>query len=340
MAAPAATADAASGERRGGGALGALWDRLARPYDAVPTVSAIGGLSPSAAAKLVGTTLATSPEAEALLAAFPEIVRSMATAMGTNAERCIGELRGPVLWSETLSARASSFGDPDLFVCATPARAYDIDENRVLVAALEALSAAARDATDRADRHERTQDPSLEAAMTNGHRAGRFARHPSLKGVRRAKPTPREIKRTRSGKKRHVYRPALRLLARANEPVSAQDVVAACDRRTLAQHSVLMQVVRALERTGAALPPLRAEHGQLYAGPVQYRHPNHATAGQPAGILVGELLIDVPEQATGADPHRAADELRARADNRPTALVSTAEEVDEAVQRAITLAKS
>ncbi len=33
-----------------------------------------------------------------------------------------------------MSARASSFGDEGLFVCATPSRAYDVDENQVLVA--------------------------------------------------------------------------------------------------------------------------------------------------------------------------------------------------------------
>ena len=59
---------------------------------------------------------------------------------GIEPQRCIGELRGPVLWSETMSARASSFGDRDLFICATPSRAYDIDENRILVAALDTSS--------------------------------------------------------------------------------------------------------------------------------------------------------------------------------------------------------
>ena len=41
-----------------------------------------------------------------------------------------------MLWSETASARASSFGDGGLFVCTTPSQAYDTDENRVLVPAL------------------------------------------------------------------------------------------------------------------------------------------------------------------------------------------------------------
>ena len=41
----------------------------------------------------------------------------LATAITDAHERCRGELRGPVLWSETLSARASTFGDENLYVC-------------------------------------------------------------------------------------------------------------------------------------------------------------------------------------------------------------------------------
>ena len=121
-----------------------LWARLARPFDTIPAVAAVVGLPPRAVAQLVGLTVSTSPEARELLQTFPRTVRSLATSVHTHAERCIGQLRGPVLWSETMSARSASFGDPDLFVCATPSRFYDIDENHVLVYALSELREAAR----------------------------------------------------------------------------------------------------------------------------------------------------------------------------------------------------
>ena len=98
------------------------------------------GLTPIATSQFVGSATARSPEAERLLATMPSTVRALATSMQTRNERCIGELRGPVLWSETMSARASSFGDEGLFVCATPSRAYDVDENEVLVAALHTIA--------------------------------------------------------------------------------------------------------------------------------------------------------------------------------------------------------
>ncbi len=70
----------------------------------------------------------------------------MAIATTDKPERCYGELRGPVLWSETMSARSASAGDPGMFVCATTTKAYDTDENRVLKAALDVIRRAGADA--------------------------------------------------------------------------------------------------------------------------------------------------------------------------------------------------
>src|SRR4029077_13388682 len=116
-----------------------LWSRLIRPFDVVHTVSAITGLSISVVSQMVGVAIAGSPQASRLLDTLPMTLRSLSTSRTSHAERCKGELRGPVLWSETMSARASSFGDSDLYVCMTPSRVYDVDENRVLVAALVAV---------------------------------------------------------------------------------------------------------------------------------------------------------------------------------------------------------
>src|SRR5690606_16700333 len=96
----------------------------------------------------IGVELVLSPEAERMLDEFPRTIRSLATSMKTQAERCMGELRGPVLWSETMSARASTFGANDVYVCATPSRAYDIVENQVLRFALEKLHEAATEAME------------------------------------------------------------------------------------------------------------------------------------------------------------------------------------------------
>jgi hypothetical protein len=339
-----ATLSAGAGAPRWGepgyDALTDLWARLGRPFEVLTTVGAVTGLSPSAVARMVGLVLATCPEASRLLEEFPRTVRNLATSMRTQAERCVGELRGPVLWSETMSARGSSFGDEGLFVCAAPSRAYDIDENQVLVAALGRIEEAARWATEGAG-GDTTDDERLRTARHHGAEAARFGLHPSLARVTRRRPTARALERTRAGKHRRAYEPALRMLERADEPVGVDDVRAWCDERALARLRVLMGVVDRLERRGGTLPAIRAERGALYCGPVQYRHTQASGAGARAGgVVVGQVLVDVPDDVRDRDRERATASLQARSRGRPVVVVLDDGDVDEAVELAVRLARA
>ncbi|MCB1247841.1 MAG: hypothetical protein KDB33_04585 [Acidimicrobiales bacterium] len=320
-------------------ALDDLWGRLARPFDVAATVGALVGLPAKEIAQLVGAVIATSPEAELLLDELPHSIRSLATSMQTQAERCVGELRGPVLWSETLAARASSFGNPDVFVCAAPSRAYDIDENRVLVWALVLV----RDAAERAtvDVDVRHQDVLMRRAKLNGNDAGRFVEHPALARVSRVRPSPRAIRRTRAGKKKRSYLPALQMIDKATNPVDAGFVRDLCDERTRVQHQVLMQLVHRLERHGGRLPEFRVERGAVYAGPVQYYHGRRrGDRSQLSGIVIGQLLVDVPDQLHDPSRDRAEASLAARSGNRRTMVIMDDDDIDRAIDRAIDLARS
>jgi hypothetical protein len=314
-----------------------LWHRLARPFATVPTVAALLGLPSLAVAQVVGSTMASGPEAHELLRTMHATVRSLATSLKSHNQRCIGELRGPVQWSETMSARASSFGDPDLFICATPTRAYDIDENQVLVHALRIVSEAGRAAVDRAPTP--VVDPMLDSARRAGLEAGRWMDHPSLVNVSRQRPGARAVRRTRSGKHRSTYGPALAVLDKAGEPLSLEDVDAWRDARTRAQHAVLMGLVERLERGGRRLPDFRVERGALLAGPMQYLHNRRlGDRSTVAGITVGRLLVDVPTRLHDPDRARADAELAARSGGRPSMAIMDEDDLDEALARAVGLA--
>jgi hypothetical protein len=315
-----------------------IWNRLSRPFDVVTTVSALAGLPANEIAQMVGARVATSPEADALLEAMPRSVRSLATSLATSAERCIGSLRGPVLWSETISARASSFGDEGLFVCKAPSRAYDIDENRVLVAALMTIRDSAFTAEHHNDRA--LEDPLLRAARRNGNEANRFVEHPSLARVARDRPTARAIKRTRSGKHRKSYQPALDMLERAWNPLEPADIRELCDDRTRAQHYVLVELMKRLEQHGSTrLPPLRVERGALFSGPVQYYHGRRlGDRSRLSGIVVGQLLVDVPDRLHDPNRRRAEARLKARAGGRHAMVVVDESDLDAALDEAIRLA--
>ena len=315
-----------------------IWNRLSRPFDVARTVAALTGLPILEVGRMVGTEIATSSQADGLLAAMPSTLRSLATSLHSQNERCIGALRGPVMWSETMSARASTFGDEGLFICQTPSRAYDIDENRVLVAALVSIRDAAR-LSEQDDEHA-LEDPIVRAARRNGNDAARFLEHPSLASVARERPKPRAIKRTRSGKHRKSYEPALMMLDRAGNPMSVDTVRGWCDERTRAQHAVLVGLMARLERHGnTRLPPFRVERGALFSGPVQYYH-GHRLGDRVhlSGIVIGQLLVDVPERLHDPQRRRADANLAARSGGRRTMVVMTEADLDRAVDRAIELA--
>ena len=104
---------------------------MARPFALIEVVDALLGLSTEVVQQLAGVTVAVCDEAAALLADAPVLVRSLTTSVASVPIRTRGEVRGPVLWSETMSARAATAGDTDLFVCKSPQRDYDTPENLI-----------------------------------------------------------------------------------------------------------------------------------------------------------------------------------------------------------------
>lgn len=313
-----------------------LWQLLRRPFDLAEVVDAALGLPETTVDQLIGSRLATCPEAERLLQRMPIISRALATTVSSRPERCQGELRGPVLWSETTAARGASAGAPDVFVCAVPRRDYDMEENRVLVAALVAIRDAGR-AADLlpADAYD---DETLRHARANGAKAARWLQSAQLSRVPRTRPSGREIRRVRAGTRRATYLPALHVLEEAYEPLSADDLAPFCDQRTTAQHRLLVDLVARLADRGVFLPRFRARHGVLRSGPIEYYHPRvRGERDRIHGILVHDLLVDVPDP--GADTRRdvAQAALEARAGGREAVVVFEDDDLDRVVDRALEL---
>lgn len=267
----------------------AVLARMTKPYEAARVAAALLGLPQRAARQLVGSVLATSDEAEDLLDAMPHIVRSMSIATTDRPERCYGELRGPVLWSETMSARSASAGDPGLFVCSTTTKAYDTDENRVLKAALAAIQRAGRAATHGLDSH---SDEVLRRARHNESRARHLLEHRTLSAVPITRVSGRALRRTRAGSRRSTYRPAIALLARASEPLLAVHIESHANPATLADHDLLAASLAALDARTPTPVSLRTAHGDLVAGPVRYDH--------LGGVAIEGALITSAEEIAPA----------------------------------------
>lgn len=267
-----------------------LWERLARPLDSAAAVEAVLGLPGTAARQLVGAMLATADEVETLLDRMPFIVRSLTVSTVAKAQRCHGEIRGPILWGETMGARSASAGDAGLFVCARPEKFFDTPENQLLVAALWAIRDAGRAAE--AGGAGDYDDDVLRRARHNGHRASHFLEHRALAEVSRTRPTGRAQRRARAGARRRTYGPALDVLARAAEPLTPGQVGLYADRKSAALHDLFLLALSAVATRGVSLPRVRVGHGVLHAGPVQCLHPALAARreGTPGVSVAGHAV--------------------------------------------------
>jgi hypothetical protein len=305
-----------------------LWRRLDRATDPAEAIAALLGLPVGEARTRIDTLLATSPEAETLLAGMDRTIRSLAISTVAKAEECRGELRGPVLWSETAAARAASGGDEGLFVCVLPERAYDTPENRVLVRALLTIARAGRTTGEgRAD----AVDDEAARARANRVRAARWLDHKALASVPAKAPDARARRRARSGRSARTYAPALAVLAVANEPLQPDALEAWADERLLDQHDLVAAVLERLEGRGHRGPTASAAGGRFTCGPVTYR----ARFGDPErGVRLGGVLLDVlfgEDEATNAD---AATRLARRAAGGPSLLVTDAAGIEAALDLA------
>ncbi len=140
--------------------------------------------------------------------------------------------------------------------------------------------------------------------------AAHWLDHPSLSPITRTRVGPaRALRRTRSGKHRKPYQPALDLLDRAAEPLTADQVGRWCDRRTRAQHHVLIGLVDRLEGAAAASSPTSGRSGAPCSpDPMQYHHGRGLGDRRTvSGIVVGPLLLDVPRRTGTTDSGAGGD---------------------------------
>jgi hypothetical protein len=287
---PAAAVEGVHGPG-GGDPVERVWTRIRRPIDTPVALGAVVGIPSRIARQVVGATVAGSAPASALLTAMPQLIRDLSISTASAPERHVGQIRGPVLWSETLAARSASAGDPSVFVCATVARAYDTPENRLLAASLAIILRGGRD-VERLRRPGRQEPELFTTARRNADSAQRFLEHRTLTNVRRDRVARRALARLHHDPRRRAYRPVVDMLAHAAEPFDAATVRVFCDTRTVALHDLLVAVAGHLTRRGVRLPAFLVTDHALVAGPLRFRHPDHPDGGPDAGISVGSLRLD------------------------------------------------
>jgi len=305
-----------------------LWELLARPFNPAGALEAMTGIAPAAASHVVDLAIATAPQTDLLLDHMHETLRSLAIATTSTPIRTVNEIRGPVLWSETVAARSSSPGAADVYICISPSKAYDTDENRILVNALRRVREAAR-AADPASALDSDGSETLRRARHNGTRAIRALEHRTLATITPGKTDGRALRKARSGSKARSYRTAVAVLEHCAEPIGPDDVLARTDEHTGRQHELVLALVRAL-----GVAPVQVEDGTLQAGPLRYVPRGRAEDEGVYGVLLGDLLVDIADGPGGRDPVQAEIELVQRAAGHPALVVQSSRDIDRAIRLA------
>jgi hypothetical protein len=195
------------------------------------------------------------------------------------------------MWSATLAARSASPGAGGVFICASPVKAFDTDENRVLVAALAKVRQAARLAENPVPGPFNPPAYDLRRARVNGERARRALEHRSLQSVSHTPINGRMLTKARTGTKAPRFKAAVALLQRSWRPVTPEDLAPFVDPRTAEEHGLAADVVDLLHSRGELVEPLRIIEGWVRGGRFAYAHPGRDGADRRAGVLVDDRQV-------------------------------------------------
>lgn len=267
-----------------------LWRRRDRRIPAIAAAAAMTGLAPADLRDASRVSLAASVEAERLLDTMDARVRALPLTLVDSLERCVNSVRGPVVWSETITARANALGNDDVFVCTTARRSFDCAANRMLVAVLTEIAGASRALRGPVGRFLSPADAEhIEAVAL---RARQWRHHSRLEGVAPREPKVRELARLHHGRHHEALSPVFEARRRVLQPFEEPDIEGLTDARTAAMHVGVLEVFdEAAQRLGLD-PVITFGDGALWAGPLAFRHPRSAGSTPPGLSVAGEPVRD------------------------------------------------
>lgn len=260
--------------------------------------------------------VARSGPARAFFDGLDDTIDGASHATSIHNERCVGNVRGAIQWSETITAWSNGIGINDVFVCSVSVRDYDVAENRLVVWLLSTITDGVRSA------HPSARDwfggGALAEINLRNDMALAYLDHRRLRDVARKRPSARDLRSTRMSRQRRGYRSAVDLFESLASPLADHEVHGLASSDTAEHHRVFGLLMDAMASLGLAVPMLRATADMVTCGPISYRQPDTPVdrrASRERGLLVGDTRIVT-----------AVDDARTWDDARPRVLVRTHED--------------
>ncbi len=316
---------------RSAASAAAIWRRLAPAASGLDALDALLGLGANRGSSLLDETTLSSPEIHQFLHALPSLLREPELGVSEVRTSTTGGVRGPVQWSETLSARSASGGAAGVYVYTESHRTTDTPLNRVLVSTLEQLVALA----DRVLASPTSARPELaaEAAETGRGALAHNAMAP-LRDRRRTRRHPvsrRDTVRARSSRAASRYEPVLRASERIATPLgtaACAELSGSAEPATRSRLVLLHATLEAIDRRHRGLAPLVVRGTGLATGPVRY-WPDRVD--ERGAIALGDVVIDRGSEA-GAKPLQP--EIHRLATHGPTVTVDDPDQLERVLDLA------
>lgn len=284
----------------------ALWaarDPLAPVLDGAALFT---GLDRSVIERARRASAVLSDEAGAVLRAMHRLDRILTSTQRDRTEICVHSVRGPIAWSETMTARANALGNDDVFVCKTSERSLDTVGNRLVVGCLTAIARADPDPEILGTVYGADQQALIAARADEARQwlaMAVMARIPSKI------PSGRELTGLRSGRRAAEFRALIAFSELCNGGVAGSLLGELAGPRTRELHTFVRNVVSVVAEHADVPSRWKIVRGAMARGPITFRHPARPGPGVPGLSLRGVPLLP-PERVVEGAPW--AGELPAR----------------------------
>lgn len=279
-------------------ATAALWSRRSTGQSGVAHAVALTGVDPRVVSAAATMSLIASPEAAALLNDMDRLTRCMTTTVETTSERCVLSVRGPVQWSETVTARANALGNEDIYVCATAGRSFNTVENRALVAAIAEIARGA--AALRSDMAEELEHLPGELIAQRVVKAQQWLKVPRLAAIPRRRMSRIETAQFHRSRRTTRMHSVVAFNDRQRLSMDDQSVIALCEAPTMRFHEFVWETIGHLSHFESVPEQFECMDGQLVAGRFAFRHPSNPGSGIPGTSFRGIPLLPPRSVVEGA----------------------------------------
>ena len=269
----------------------------------VEELCAVLGIDTTAGERLKQLDWVGGGEVGLLLDLLPDFFRSATRYFTGTTERCVGGIRGPIHWGETMTAWSSGIGVNEVFVCEIPTRDYETDENQLIAWLLSKVASAQGAVNSAGSLH--FNDAQLGELKTRIRTARRLLSEEPLKHASRRRPRSRELRAFTSPRSAGRYGPVLAVRERLIAPLPAQQIEAFASPATRAEHQFFLALLEMFESITHTKQRVRVTELGCSAGPLTY-----VSGPMGRGPAAGSYLAGVRIGASGTSSALSAAQIR------------------------------